>query len=171
MNYLFKRIARIKTLLLLPFITAILGCSFYSFSSSGASHIKTVAIPIFQDETAEFGIKEKITDAIVEKFTRDNTLQVTGRRRADSIINGKILTVKDEAGAFTTDESVKEIQVFLTVSAQFEDLKKRKLVWQGEISQWGTFNPDSVAQSRDTAIDEAIDKIATDILNKSVSGW
>ncbi|MCH7954892.1 MAG: hypothetical protein IIC40_04020, partial [Candidatus Marinimicrobia bacterium] len=43
--------------------TVVIGCGPYSFSGSSIpSHIKSVAIPIFENETAEFGIKEKVTD-------------------------------------------------------------------------------------------------------------
>lgn len=147
------------------------GCGVYSFSSSGASHLKTVAIPIFQDQTAEFGVKEELTDAVIDQFTKDNTLRVTDRRRADVLLEGTLLSVRDEAGAFTSNESVKDIKIFITISVQYQDLTKRKLLWEDEITQWGTFNPDDNSQSRKTAISEAIEKIATDILNKSVSGW
>ncbi len=156
---------------LLPCCLTQLACSVYSFSSSGASHLKTVAIPVFQDQTSEFGIKEKLTDEVQEQFTRDNTLRVTERRNADSLIEGKIIRVNDEAGAFSSDESVQDIKVFISVSVKYRDLKKRKTVWDEQFTQWGTFNPDEGTQSRETAIDEAIGKIATDILNKSVSGW
>lgn len=165
-------------------------CGPYSFSSSGASHIKTVRIPIFQDQTSEFGIKEKLTEQVIQEFTRDNTLKVTdNRRNADSLIQGMIVRVDDRAGAFSSDETVQDIKVFITVSVKYEDLKKRKLIWEETITQWGTFNPDEGTQSRDpgvdeaaakiadeiqsrdAAIDEAVAKIANEILNKSVSGW
>lgn len=145
------------------------GCGPYSFSGSGASNLKTVAIPIFQDQTSEFGIKEKLTEEVVDRFTRDNTLRVTDRRNADSLVEGRIITVEDRAGAFTSSESVKDIQVFITVSVKYEDLKKRKVVWEDEITQWGTFDPDK--ESRDDGIKEALSKIAEEILNRSVSGW
>jgi len=145
------------------------GCGPYSFSSSGASHLKTVAVPIFQDQTSEFGIKEKLTDEVIDQFTRDNTLRLTDRRNADSLIEGRIVKVDDQAGAFTRDESVRDIKVFITVNIKYEDLKKRKIIWEEEITEWGTFNPDE--ESRETGIDEAIAKIATEVLNRSVSGW
>ncbi|MFQ5675094.1 MAG: LptE family protein [bacterium] len=144
------------------------GCGPYSFSGS-ASNLKTVAIPIFQDQTSEFGIKERLTEEVVDRFTKDNTLRVTDRRNADSLIEGRIITVDDRAGAFTSSESVKDIQVFITVSVKYEDLKKRKVIWEDEITQWGTFNPDK--ESRDEGINEALSKIAEEILNRSVSGW
>lgn len=146
-------------------------CGPYSFSSSGATHIKTVAIPVFQDQTAEFGIKEKLTQEVINEFTRDNTLRITDRRNADSLIEGTVVQVVDRAGAFTSDEKVQDIQVFITVRVRYEDLVKRKVLWEEEITQWGTFNPDEGAQSRENGINEAVTKITNEILNKTVSGW
>lgn len=146
-------------------------CGAYSFSSSGASHIATIAIPLFQDQTSEFGIKEKLTDEVVKEFTRDNTLRITDRRRADSLLEGTIIVVDDRAGAFTSDEKVQDIKIFITVRVKYEDLKKRKIIWEEEITQWGTFNPDEGPESRENGINEAVQKIASEILNKSVSGW
>lgn len=145
-------------------------CGPYSFTS-GKSGLKSVAIPIFQDQTSEFGIKEKLTDQIIAEFTRDNTLRITTRRNADSLIEGKIVDVTDQAGAFSSDETVQDIKVFITVSVTYIDLKKRKTLWQDDISQWGTFNPDEGTQSRDAGIDEAVAKMASEILNRTVSGW
>jgi len=145
-------------------------CGPYSFTS-GNSSLKSVAIPIFQDQTSEFGIKEKLTDQIIAEFTRDNTLRIATRRNADSLIEGKVIDVTDQAGAFSSDESVQDIKVFITVSVTYVDLKKRKTLWDDQISQWGTFNPDEGTQSRDAGIDEAVAKIANEILNRTVSGW
>lgn len=143
----------------------------YSFSSSGASHIKSVAVPIFQDLTSEFAIKDKLTDKVIDEFTQDNTLRVMDRRSADSIVEGKVVRVDDRAGSFSSDETVQDIKIFITVSVKYQDLKKRKTIWESEITQWGTFDPNQGTQSRDAGIDEAVSKIANEILNRSVSGW
>lgn len=148
-----------------------INCGPYSFSGATASHIKTVAIAIFQDQTSEFGVKEALTDAVIEEFTRDNTLKISDRRNADSVVEGAIIRIQDRAGAFTSTEIVEDIKIFITVKVKYEDLKKRKTVWQEEITQWGTFDPDSGPDSRNEGINEAIQKIANEILNKSVSGW
>ncbi len=152
-------------------ILALFSACAYSFSSSGASHIKSVAVPIFQDLTSEFAIKDKLTDKVIDEFTQDHTLRVMDRRGADSLIEGKIVRVDDRAGSFSSDESVQDIKIFITVSVKYQDLKKRKMIWEDEITQWGTFDPNQGTQSRDAGIDEAVAKIANEILNKSVSGW
>lgn len=172
MNYLSKT-TKLKIHLLGVTLIAIFvsNCGPYSFSSKTATHIKTVAIPIFQDRTSEFGVKEKLTEAVIEEFTRDNTLKISDLRQADSVIEGTILRIDDRAGAFTSAERVEDIKIFITVKVKYEDLKKRKIVWEEEITQWGTFDPDAGPDSRNDGIDEALAKIANEILNKSVSGW
>jgi len=135
-------------------------------------HLKTVAVPIFENETAEFGIKEEITDVIIARFTDDNTLKIADTRSADSIISGKIVQVEDRAGAYTRDERVEEIQVYVAVQVKFEDLKKRKTVWEGTIREVGTYVPgDAEKGTREAAISEAIGKIADEVLNRTVTGW
>ncbi len=155
-------------------IALVSGCGVYSFSSSGGSGIKSIAIPIFQDQTSEFGIREKLTDIVIDEFTKDNTLKIDDRRNADSLLEGKIVRVDDQAGAFSRDETVQDIKITISVSVKYQDLKKRKVIWEEVLSQWGTFNPDgsdNENSTREAAIDEAVTKIAGEILNKSVSGW
>ncbi|MDZ7312506.1 MAG: LPS assembly lipoprotein LptE [candidate division KSB1 bacterium] len=146
-----------------------MGCGHYSFSGSTAPHLKTIAVPVFEDRTAEFGIKEKLTNTIIQEFTRDNTLKIADRRAADSILQGTLLRVEERAGVYNPQETVQQIRIYLTVQMKYEDLKKRKTVWEGELTQFGAYAPGST--NRQAAIDEAIRKIATEVLNKTVSGW
>ncbi len=157
--------------LLLPLLSA-LACGPYSFSSSGNTGLKTVAVPVFNDQTAEFGVKEQITNAVIAAFTRDNSLKIADRRAADVIVNGTLLRVSEQAGAYTKAEQVQEVRVTLVVQIKFEDAKKRKVVWEETLTQFGTYAPsDATSGDRESAIKQAVDKIAAEVLNKSVSGW
>ena len=148
------------------------GCGVYSFSGSAYPHIKSIAIPLFEDRTAEFGVRENLTNALVEAFTRDNTLKIADRRNADAILEGVLMRVEDRPGAYNRQEQVQEIQVFLTVQIKYRDLKKRKIIWEDTISQFGTYTPGGSENStREDAISEAIAKIADEVLNRTVSGW
>lgn len=150
-------------------------CGYYSFSGSSLPpHIRSIAVPLFENKTTEFGAREDLTDALINEFTKDNSLKVVDRRSADSIIEGTIVTIREQAGAYNAQEQVKEIRVYVTVQAKFEDLKKNKIIWEEQMSQWGTYNPDSPSEgnaTREDAIREAIGKIVADIFNKTISGW
>lgn len=156
-------------------LLALFHCGYYSFSGSSLpSHIRTIAIPMFENKTTEFGVREDITDALINEFTQDNTLKVADQRAADSIIEGTIVNIREQAGAYNQQEQVKEIRIYVKVLAKFEDLKKNKVFWEEEITQWGTYNPNALSgenSTRQDAIGEAIDKIVTDIFNKTISGW
>jgi len=160
-----KSICRI--LLLTVNSLTIWGCGIYSFSGSNLpAHIKTAAVPLFENETSEFGIDQQLTDAVINAITHDNTLKISGSRSADSIIKGKILRVVDRAGPYNKDEKASGFRVTITVDVSFVDVKKRKNIWQETWSQWGDYT-----DNRDDGIKEAVDKLSTDILNKTVSGW
>jgi hypothetical protein len=155
--------------LLLPILAlSALGCGPYSFSGSTATHLKTIAVPVFEDRTSEFGIKERLSSTMIEEFTRDNTLKIADRRVADSILLGALLRVEERAGVYNQQQNVQQIRVFLTVQMKYEDLKKKKTVWEAQITQFGDYD---VPSNRQAAIDEAIRKIANEALNKTVSGW
>lgn len=162
--------------LIIAFFSCNFSCGFYTFSGSTLpGHIRTVAIPMFGNRTSEFGVREEITDALTDQFTKDNTLKVVDRRIADSLIRGEIINIRDQAGAYNQEEKVSEIRVYVIAAAAFEDIKKHNVFWEEQITQWGTYNPDGVVgqdnTSREDAIKEAIDKIVADIFNKTIAGW
>lgn len=148
-------------------IVYVSGCGYYSFSGSTLpGHIKTVHVPLFEDQTAEFGIDQSLTDKIIEAITKDNTLKIASRRNADALLNGKIMTVRERAGQYTEDEVASNFRIHITIQASFEDIKKRNIIWEETWTEWGEYD-----SNREDGIDEAIEKLAENIVNETVSGW
>ena len=145
-------------------------CGTYSFSGSTIpAHIKTVAVPLFEDETAEIGIDQKLTDGLIDAITQDNTLKISGPRGGDSILKGTIIRVEERAGQYDESETASDFRVTLTVKIVFEDVQKRKTLWEETYRHWGNY--DNSETTRDDGIQEATEKIITDVLNRMVSGW
>lgn len=171
------KITKYSLFILLTFITISLcltGCGIYSFSGSTLPpHIKSVAVPLFENKTAEFGIDQELTDALIDALIDDNALKVVDYRDADSVLKGQIIRVTDRAGQYSqTGNNVEEAgdyRVTIAVKVAFEDRQKRTVLWEESISQWGVY--DLVDISREDGMTEAIDKITTDIITKTVSGW
>ncbi|MCD6116014.1 LptE family protein [bacterium] len=165
------KIADILKYILFIFIFAFLGfsagCGIYSFSGSTIpSNIKTVGIPLFENNTPEFGIDQQITDALIEAISADNTLKIADTRNADSILKGTILQITDRAGQYDANENASSYRITINIKVSFEDVKKRKVFWEETWSQWGQYESD-----RNQGIKDAVSKLTTDILNKTVSGW
>jgi len=157
--------------------TAGWNCAHYSFSGALPGNIKTVAVPLFDDQTSEFGVREELSDAIIAEITRDNTLKIADRSRADAVVQGTLLRVRDQAGVFSTEsktrqETVQEIRVYVTIRVKLQEARNKKVLWEEELTQWGSYRPaGGDGGSRRDAIREAINKLAIDVLNKTVAGW
>ncbi len=166
--------ARTITAALLALVTGISGC-FYSFTGSSVPpHLKTIAIPLFDDQSGSGipGLRDGLTNKIIERFRQDNSLEVTDdRTHSDSILEGTIVSVPDQAQVVATGETVVKRRVTINVKATFQDMKLKKKVWEKQYSEWGDYESSGGPPERQTAIDAATDKLAEDILLDAVSGW
>ncbi len=61
----------------------------------------------------------------------------------------------------------------VTVSARFtfQDKKLRKKVWEKTFSNWGDYDSGGGLSQRQAGLQEAMKKIAEDVLLETVSGW
>ena len=146
------------------------GC--YSFTGSSVpAHLKTVAIPLFEDVSGfgEAGLSEQVTQALIQLFINDNSLEIADRQTSDSIIEGTITSVNDVPSVIAPGEQVTTRRVTVTVHASFTDLKFKKKMWDKDFSNWGEY--DQGSETRTVALDEAIRKVTEDILLETVSGW
>ena len=76
-----------KIIIFLNFLS--LSCGFYSMAGSIPPHIKSIAIPLMDNQTAEFDL-ENITDVIIEEFNEAGILYITDEKNAHSILKGTI---------------------------------------------------------------------------------
>jgi hypothetical protein len=146
------------------------GCGVYSFSGSGLSGINTIAIPLFDNQTQEYGIRETLIEKIAERFVQDNTLKVVNEKTADSILRGTITKYTRESHTFDEQENIKEYIVRIWVKVSFEEKKNKKVIWkEDDLLGWGIYSAQD--ETEDLGKERAIDKLAEDIVNKTVKGW
>ena len=146
-------------------------CSYYSVKGSLPAHLKTVAIPLLENNTAEFGVAEELTDALITEFTRDGSLSITSPEAADVLIRGTITNINERAGAFDQNETVKDIKIYFTVNVTCTDQVKHQQMWSSRITQYGTYDPSGGMDARQDAYEQAFTKIGQEIINKTVSNW
>ena len=159
-------------LILLPFLFLSSNCYYSTSASALPSTIKTVAIPLFQDETVETDIKEQLTDAIVEKFLENNQLRVVDVRDADAMVIGTITDVREEALAFSQG-TINELRIWIVVNVRFEDVGNRDVLWEEEeLLTFGDYEVVTGTETdREKGIELAVSKMAVEILNRTISGW
>ncbi len=156
------------------FITGIAGCAYSFTGASVPSHLKTVAIPLVDDQSGfgEPGLREYFTNQLTNLFITDNSLEVADRTHADSILEGSITGVSDAPTVIQPGEQVAKRRITVTARFAFQDMKLRKKVWEKSFSNWGDYESGGAgASQRQAGLQEAVRKITEDILLETVSGW
>jgi hypothetical protein len=149
------------------------GCPYSFTGSSVPSHLKTIAIPLFDDQSGlgEPGLREKFTNKLIDRFVQDNSLGVTDKNHADSVLEGIIVSVRDEPLVVAKGESVTKRRVTIAVKITFQDMKLKKKMLDKQLTNTGDYEISGGPSQRQTGIDAAIEKLTEDILIETVSGW
>jgi hypothetical protein len=150
--------------------TALLSCGIYTVSPSALGNLKTIAIPLFDNQTTESGLREQLTDRLAQAFVNDNTLKVVPEQQADGILRGSVISYSREPYTYSKAEVVSEYVSRIVIKLQFVNRRSQKVIWEEtNMSNWGTYKADS--ESENDGKSRAIDKLVEDILNKTVKGW
>ena len=172
------RAGTIARVILIPLVIFLWlpGCAGCPYSFTGASvppHLKTIAIPIVEDQSGygDPSLRDQFSQQLLQRFVNDNTLQPADRSTADSIIEGVITAVKDAPTVIEGGDQVSKRRISITAHMVFRDLKLRKKVWEKDFTQWGDYSSGGCLTQRSEGVAEAIRKITEDVLNETVAGW
>lgn len=159
-----------KYLLILVTSSILLSCGVYTISPSALGGIKTVAVPVFENQTTQSGLRELLTDQLSQAFLNDNTVKVVHEQQADALLKGTVTNYALEAYTYDKSEVVTQYKSTITVSVEFLNRKTGKVIWEEKnLSNWGTY--DSATESEDIGKQRAVSKLVEDIVNKTVKGW
>ena len=191
MNNNLKLSRLISTGIIFIYLCVFFGCGIYSFSGSIPPHIKSISIPLFVNETAEFGIAEAVTDEVTNVFLEENILKISDQ--GDSILRGSIKKVEDKPYTYSEMEEVLEYRYRVGISVEWFDVREEKVLITKNYTNWGAYSltadvasdgidndgdgkvdsddPDESGDARELAMKAAVTKISESIINDIVSTW
>ena len=154
------------------FCFAIAGCGYHlaGQSSSLPPHIRTIAIPIFENSSSEPNIHRELTGIIRRKFVADGRLKVVDRRKADLLMSGILVSHDLRVVAFSGTDAASEYIVQLGVQVKAVDRVKRKifLKQQNFTTKWDYRATSDVIDS-ETARFAALEEAYEDLADRLVS--
>jgi outer membrane lipopolysaccharide assembly protein LptE/RlpB len=160
---------------LLVFVAVFFASCGYHVAGRGASlppDIKTIAVPIFKNETPQFKIEQTLTSAVVDEFIDRTQFRVTTNPAgADAVLHGavkrilsSVVTLNPQTGSATT------LQIEVIAGVSLVDQHTKRVVFS---------NPDyvfreqyQVSSSPSTLIEEdpaAIDRLSRDFARTLVT--
>ena len=147
-----------------------MGCV-YSFGGSIPSDVTKVAIPLFDDNTSFPGLRDNLTNLVIDAFIANNILRVVNESDADLLITGTILSIRQQAAIITTGEEVDQFDVYVNVKVKCEHLSSCKVWWEKTLRRFGTMSGGGTQADQEEAINVAILQITDDILNNTLAYW
>ncbi len=151
------------------------GCGYTTSNAALPGHLKTVAVPTFENGTSEYTLEQDITQAVIDRLVQDNRLRIVDERSANAVVRGRVIEYKNSVFGFSNSAQAQEYRVTIGVRITFKDQVKNRELWSDDLTKTANYYVQDVpGQTARTELDgrkEAILKIAEEVLSRSVEGW
>ena len=152
------------------------GCGYTASPALLPPHLKTVAIPVFENDTGEYLLEQQVTDAVVQRFVTDNHLRVVDEKSADCVVQGKITEYRNAVFGISNADLAQEYRVTIGAAVVFKDQIKNREIWHDDqiVNTANYYVQPVPGQQAKTELDgrkEAIQKLADEILSRSIESW
>ena len=148
------------------------GC-IYGFAGGGLpSHIKTVAILPFENETAASGLQRELHERMRREIEGRLGLRPAAESRSDAVVRGRILRYDvDIPVGYSADRrqvSTARRRLQIAVDVEIVDQKRGRTLWsRNGLTADGEYNERDEATGRR----EAVEKLVNDIIAGAQSQW
>ncbi|GAG90627.1 unnamed protein product, partial [marine sediment metagenome] len=122
-----------------------------------------IAIPLFINETFQYGLEETLTKSIREEFILDGRLEITEKEEADLILQGKITHYFNEPLSEVAI-AVEEYRVRMDILVSLISVKDGKTIWEESLGEITSYSSMEMIQTEDEAVRESGKKIGQKLI-------
>lgn len=151
----------------------VIACSHYSTTAGIAGGIRSVAIPVAENNTPEAGVAEELTERLNRAFAADGRLRVVDEGSADASLRLRITAVEDRPFTYTSAEETQQYRFKLTLDAELLRNEDDSQVLDARgMTGWGTYDAGlSDAEGREAAVAAALDMVVEELVDRATAGW
>lgn len=136
--------------------------------------IRSVAIPIAENDTAEERIAETLSERISDAFTVDGRLRVVDEESADALLLLRLVALEDSPlFTFTAEEVTEQYRFRVWIEAELVRTgDESSLLDLESLEGWGTYDaalPDE--KGRDLAVEAGLDMVIEEIVDRTTASW
>jgi len=159
-----------RACLILGGILLLAGCGMYTVKSGRTAVVSSIGVPLFENQTAEYGLAEQLTAGITDQLIDENIIQVVDPSRAESILRATIVSYKRSAYTYDAAENVDEYIVEIIIRARLVKTADDTAIWDApSIRGWGVYSANEATEQVGQA--KAIEKLTEEIINRTAKGW
>ena len=146
----------------------------YTFDSTYAQDVRTIAVPIFENYSYERGVEFDLTDALIKEIEARTPYKVTSSERADTVLTGRVRTVElEQISKSPTTGLTEEVVVTVTIDFAWEDVQTGQPLLRREgFAGHGLFVPSRPTGERiEMGRLAAVEDLARDIVAEMRAAW
>jgi len=145
------------------------GCGVYSFRPSGKSAISSLAVQRFQNESAELGLTDRITDLVIDAFIADGSIKIVTHENAEALLEGVLVGYSRKPRSFDENDQVQEYAVTMRFEIKLKNPSDDTEIWQETISEIGIYAV--ISETEETGQNKAIELLVQAIINRTTKSW
>ncbi len=158
-------------------VWALPGCG-YMVGNAYGPDVRTVEVPIFENDTFRRGIEYQLTESVQREIQLRTPFRLV-KGPADTRLTGRIVEARKNVLGETRNDDPRELQLALFVRVTWEDLRTGQLLAQQEVPLQpqaiptvgvAEFAPE-VGQSLASATQDATNRLARQIVNMMEAPW
>ena len=152
------------------------GCNYSFISGAGLpSHVRTVAILPFENETGRFELTQEVHEALLRQLPRALGLNPAGEESADAVISGAIVAYSLKAPLYRRGQQAETVQVLqrevvLQVKVEILDRAEYTILWDNSnLRVVGQYL--DASETEEVGRAEAIELLVQKIVDGAQSNW
>ncbi len=165
-------IKKIRWLLPLLMATLVSACGYQVTglkSTHLPEHIRSLAIPVFENTSTEPVLQRSLTEALRRAFIHDGRLQLAGEKRADLVMKGTLTRYSIRAVAFNANDIATEYWVYLNVTVKVTERVAGTVHLDQKLRTRWDYRASSSVISSEVSRQEALSQAYRDLSERLVS--
>ena len=116
------------------------GCGYHAVVLRGPlAGGKSVNVTLFSNKSYRAGLDGTLAREMVDEFALRTGGNVLPRERAQYELGGVIVSYGSAPVSYTSQDTIKEYRVVMSVQATLREQQTQKVVWKGDLSEEQTF--------------------------------
>jgi len=154
------------------------GCG-YSLAGRGTflpAYIKTIGVPLFQNDTSVYEVDRKVTERVIsELIGRGRYTVLPQSTGVDAVLAGEITGVTFVPSGFNQQQQATRYVLTLVAKVELRDVKANKVIWANPALQFSEqYDASSATSSNDASAflrqdANALDRLASEFARAIVS--
>ena len=145
----------------------------YSFTGGSVGDAKTIWVEFFLNRAllVNPNLSQRITEAIKDIFIQQTPLELQ-KGKSDLVVEGTIIGYDVRPMSAQSDETASQSRFTITISVKFTNNLEPEKSYEETMTRFRDFSSENLfSDVEDQLMNEIIEELAEDIMNRAIANW